>query len=211
MTKKRASHTTEKQPAKSKPDAAGYAEQIHELQSLHVRSASWMADVSVSTLRDAVNRLPPNKDGCFDAKEVIDWVIGRRAPKLSDSEHEGIMRAAEAMTDGFSGREHSAVIRLLGDMRQKHGKDGDTAFVDALMERLGWCEDHEPEPLPDVSDEALLCRARLHYERYRHEVARDRLETAVGCEGCGKRCSTRALRPPSPKTIWTPWARRTMR
>ena len=167
-----------------------HAAQIAALNSMHGRAAAWLADVPFTTLRNSVHALPPNSDGTYDGRQVVEWAAERRKVKLDDDDDESLLRASEAAVfeGGLSTR--GGALRLLKELRDRHGRQVDSNFVDVL---LGLLEegDAEPDRIPQASDEELLLSARAKYNAEHYDVAERRLEVAVVCEYCEKvRCGS---------------------
>jgi hypothetical protein len=52
---------------------------INDLKHLDQRQAAWLANISTRTLRDAdPSELPRDSDGCYNARDVLNWAVGRR-------------------------------------------------------------------------------------------------------------------------------------
>ena len=75
---------------------------------------------------------------------------------------------------------------LLKELRERHGRQVDSNFVDVLLALLE-NGDVEPDRIPQVDDENLLRSARAKFTAERYRVAERRLEVAVYAN-IAKRC-----------------------
>lgn len=142
-----------------------------------------MADVPASTLRDATATLPPDRDGNYDAREVMKWSNARRLSRVSDDDLEVVYRATEYyLSHGNCG----PVGRVIKDMRAKYGRGADGWFVDVLLEAAEFEGTEPPERLGRISDEELLARAKSAYARELNARSEQRLDVAAVCTDCGR-------------------------
>ena len=160
-----------------------HAEQIDMMQNLTPRAAAWLADVPASTLRDSAATLTPDRDGNYDARHVLRWTNARKASQVSDEDLELIHRAVDIYLD--HGDVPAIGIALKG-LRSRYGRAVDGWFMDAMFAAAEMEGLEEPEELPDISDDELLERARVAYDRERNRRGQLRLDRATVCGKCGR-------------------------
>jgi hypothetical protein len=174
---------TKSSTPKRKPNGL-HAEQINEMQSLTPRAAAWLADVPASTLRDSTATIPPDADGNYDAREVAQWAIARRLCRVTDDDLEMVHRAADSMMMNPNAG-IGPTSRVLKEMRDQYGRSADSWFVDVILSSSVPAECEASEPLPKLSDQELLSRAKIAYEEALSWRAEQRLDVSHVCE-CGK-------------------------
>lgn len=156
-------------------------EQIETLQRLGQGAVAWLLDRSPRTVRDA-HELRRAADGSYNTRDVLTWVARRwPRPKLDDDEYEKLLLLAENVHDA----EHhaAALVRIVGELRQRHGDGVAVELLDLLLaDWQGYVDLERLEESPAM----LRQREQQAREQEQQKEADRDLRQATICHRCKK-------------------------
>ena len=158
--------------------------QIVVMQSIGQQGAAWLLGVTTSWIRDHGFELPRDKNGKYNARELLEWRISRPVDvEFPDGEKERLLQAADIVAVEIGGAAF-AIQKLLLSLREQYGDAGLAEFARAVVAAVG---DDPAQPATDAEINGLQ-DAEASQQRWfsRSRQCTESLTKVHQCEHCGK-------------------------